>query len=106
MKMTMHIDEGVLDQVMDLTGAASKTKAVKMALSDLARRHRLRKVLRSGLRLTTAQWDREAAAAQAQLADKPSVDVAKVKAFLRSLEVRQQFQSAEVEDATPGNSGA
>lgn len=106
MKMTMHIDAGVLDQVMDLTGATSKTKAVEIALTDLARRHRLRKALRAGLGLTLAQWEVEAAAAQAQLADKPSVDLAKVDDFLRSLEVRQRFQSAVAEDGSSTSTGS
>lgn len=96
MKMTMHIDEAVLDQVMDLTGAASKTQAVEIALNDLARRHRLRKTLRGGLGLTPSQWDTEAQAAADQLAESPDIDVDRADAFLKSLRVNQSFESSVV----------
>ena len=34
MKMTMHIDEELLDRVVKRFGCASKTEAVEMALKD------------------------------------------------------------------------
>lgn len=55
MKMTMHIDADVLARVMKITGAKSKTKAVEIALRDLARRQQLKEVLQAGLGLTPAQ---------------------------------------------------
>lgn len=42
MKMTMHIDEDVLNRVMQVTGAATKREAVEIALSEMARRHKLK----------------------------------------------------------------
>jgi len=48
MKMTMHIDEDVLDEVIKITGAPSKTKAVAMALNELARKSRLKALLAKG----------------------------------------------------------
>ena len=51
MKMTMHIDESVLAEVMDITGAATKTGAVEMALKEMARKSRLKKLLRAGMGL-------------------------------------------------------
>ncbi len=46
MKMTMHIDEAVLNEVMEITGAKTKTAAVEMALTEMARRRKLGKALR------------------------------------------------------------
>ena len=48
MKMTMHIDEDTLDEVMKITGAPSKTAAVEMALSELARKAKLNALLKRG----------------------------------------------------------
>jgi Arc/MetJ family transcription regulator len=75
MKMTMHIDEDVLADVMDLTGAASKTEAVELALRDLARRHRQRRFLREGLGLVTpADWDAAAQPTASDALDRPDID--------------------------------
>lgn len=52
MKMTMHIDEEVLDRVMKLTGAKTKTLAVEMALTEMARRQKLKELFTAGLGLT------------------------------------------------------
>ena len=46
MKMTMNIDEDVLTEVMEITGAKTKTAAVEMALTEMARRRKLGKALR------------------------------------------------------------
>jgi hypothetical protein len=58
MKMTMHIDEDVLDEVMKVTGAASKTKAVAMALNEMARKSRLKALLSKGSGVPADQLDR------------------------------------------------
>ncbi len=55
MKMTMHIDEEVLNAVMKITGVASKTKAVETALSEMVRRHKLKTILKAGMGLNTAE---------------------------------------------------
>lgn len=52
MKMTMHIDEDVLDRVMKITGAKTKTEAVEIALSEMARRHKMKELFSTGLGLT------------------------------------------------------
>jgi hypothetical protein len=55
MKMTMHIDEDVLATVMEITGAASKTEAVRIALNDITRRARFKKLAKVGLGMTPAE---------------------------------------------------
>jgi Arc/MetJ family transcription regulator len=47
MKMTMNIDESILNEVMEITGARTKTAAVEMALAEMARRRKLGKTLRA-----------------------------------------------------------
>jgi len=51
-KMTMHIDEEVLERVMKITGAKTKTAAVEIALTEMARRHKLKELFSAGLGLT------------------------------------------------------
>lgn len=58
MKMTMHIDEDVLDEVIKITGAPSKTKAVAMALNELARKSRLKALLAKGSGVPADQLDK------------------------------------------------
>jgi Arc/MetJ family transcription regulator len=58
MKMTMHIDEDVLDEVIKITGAPSKTKAVAMALKEMARKSRLKKNLAKGSGVPADQLDK------------------------------------------------
>ncbi|MCB1235748.1 MAG: type II toxin-antitoxin system VapB family antitoxin [Verrucomicrobiae bacterium] len=52
MKMTMHIDEDLLDEVIREYGFASKTEAVERSLREMCRRSRLRRFLSEGLGLT------------------------------------------------------
>lgn len=52
MKMTMHIDEEVLDRVMKVTGAKTKTAAVEIALKEMARRHKMKELFTAGLGLS------------------------------------------------------
>ena len=51
MKMTMHIDEKLLAEVMETFGCDSKTEAVDFALRELVRKKKLR-LYRQGLGLT------------------------------------------------------
>jgi Arc/MetJ family transcription regulator len=51
MKMTLHIDDGLLAKVMEITGATTKTRAVDLALREVARRGELRKLAEAGLGL-------------------------------------------------------
>ncbi len=52
MKMTMHIDEDVLDRVMKITGASTKKEAVEIALKEMARRHKMKELFSAGLGLS------------------------------------------------------
>ena len=54
-KMTMHIDEEALAEVMKITGVSSKTKAVELALKEILRRRKLYKTLRHGLGLSKVE---------------------------------------------------
>lgn len=53
--MTMHIDDALLERVIRLTGAASKTEAVHLALREMDRKARLAEFGRKGLGLTKAE---------------------------------------------------
>lgn len=55
MKMTMHIDEALLDRVVEAHGFASKTEAVEMALREMDRKVRFKELVRSGLGLSKAE---------------------------------------------------
>ncbi|HWB07504.1 MAG TPA: type II toxin-antitoxin system VapB family antitoxin [Verrucomicrobiales bacterium] len=55
MKMTMHIDDDLLERVINATGAASKTEAVSIALKEMDRKARLREYTRKGLGLSRAE---------------------------------------------------
>jgi Arc/MetJ family transcription regulator len=55
MKMTMHIDEEVLAEVMKITGVPSKTKAVETALKEMVRKATLKRLMKEGLGLTRAE---------------------------------------------------
>ena len=52
MKMTMHIDDGLLERVMAATGASSKTKAIDLALREMDRKAELKKLTAAGLGLS------------------------------------------------------
>ena len=52
MKMTMHIDDEILAEVMKVTGAESKTAAVEFALKEMLRRAKFKALATAGLGLT------------------------------------------------------
>ncbi|NJK92514.1 MAG: type II toxin-antitoxin system VapB family antitoxin [Blastochloris sp.] len=52
MKMTMHIDEALLDRVMKAYGFVSKTDAVEGALREMDRRKQFDKLWKKGLGLS------------------------------------------------------
>ncbi|QQL44737.1 type II toxin-antitoxin system VapB family antitoxin [Sulfuriroseicoccus oceanibius] len=52
MKMTMHIDEALLEEVMEMYGFETKTDAVDFALRELNRRKKLRAFMKEGLGLS------------------------------------------------------
>lgn len=55
MKMTMHIDEDLLDRVVKRFGCASKTEAVEMALKEMDRKARFRDFAKTGLGFTAEE---------------------------------------------------
>lgn len=55
MKMTMHIDEALLDRIVSMQGFASKTEAVDAALREMDRKARLREFFKKGLGLSPAE---------------------------------------------------
>ncbi len=52
MKMTMHIDEALLERVMREYAFPSKTEAVEAALKEMDRQMRIREFRKNGLGLT------------------------------------------------------
>ena len=76
MKMTMHIDEDVLDRVMKITGAKTKRAAVELALNEMARRHKLKELFSQGLGLTPDQLAAEFAPGPADELDNHGLKVA------------------------------
>lgn len=94
MKMTMHIDEDVLAEVMALTGAKTKTDAVEMALRDLARRHKQRRLFRTPLYDSDDQWAADTAPKPSDLLDPPDIDPDSVNRFNAALEARRRRQQA------------
>jgi Arc/MetJ family transcription regulator len=55
MKMTMHIDDGLLERVMAATGASTKTAAIDLALREMDRRSELKKLAAKGLGLSASE---------------------------------------------------
>ena len=55
MKMTMHIDDALLERVMAATGASSKTAAIDLALREMDRRAELKKLAAKGLGLSASE---------------------------------------------------
>ena len=56
MKMTMHIDENVLAEVMDVFGFETKTDAVNTALVEMIRKRKLREMMKSGMGLEKGEY--------------------------------------------------
>lgn len=49
MKMTMHIDEDLLNRIVRYFGCSSKTEAVDMALREMDRQAKFREFAKTGL---------------------------------------------------------
>ena len=79
MKMTMHINEDVLDRVMKVTGLKSKTQAVEIALTEMARRHKMKELFNAGLGLTPEELKVEFAPTAADALDDHGLKVAEDK---------------------------
>jgi Arc/MetJ family transcription regulator len=76
MKMTMHIDETVLAEVMRITGVPSKTKAVEVALTEMVRKARLKEIGKKGLGLSAAElkeaWEEPDFESSLRVAEEPA----------------------------------
>jgi len=94
MKMTMHIDEDVLAEVMDLTGAKTKTEAVRLALADLARRHKQRRLFRTPLYDSDEQWAADVAPKPSDLLDPPDIDPESEKRWAAAVAARRRRKQA------------
>ena len=49
MKLTINLDDALMERVMKITGATTKTEAIHFALREVDRKARLIDVLREGL---------------------------------------------------------
>ena len=56
MKMTLHIDESLLEEVMVITGARTKTRAIEMALLEMKRRHKMKRFFAAANAVPEAEW--------------------------------------------------
>jgi Arc/MetJ family transcription regulator len=56
MKMTLHIDEDLLERVMAFTGAKTKTEAIANALKEIDRRARLKELLAEDWGMSADDW--------------------------------------------------
>jgi Arc/MetJ family transcription regulator len=49
MKLTINLDDALLNRVVEITGASTKTEAITIALREIDRKARLISVLREGV---------------------------------------------------------
>jgi Arc/MetJ family transcription regulator len=56
MKLTLNIDDDLLERVREATGAKTKTEAIHYALTEIDRRNRLRDLLAEDIGLTPDEW--------------------------------------------------
>ncbi len=56
MKLTLNIDDDLLERVRETTGAKTKTEAIHYALGEIDRRNKLRALLAEDIGLTPAEW--------------------------------------------------
>ncbi|HLP06599.1 MAG TPA: type II toxin-antitoxin system VapB family antitoxin [Opitutaceae bacterium] len=105
MKMTMHIDEDVLAQVMELTGAKTKTQAVELALTEMARRHKQKKLFSRGLDATPDELEAFGNAVMAAQTDPMDIDEAAAQRFIAKSDARSAAKQARelkvAEDQAP-----
>lgn len=94
MKMTMHIDEDVLAQVMELTGAKTKTQAVELALTEMARRHKQKKFFTQGLGFTPEELEAYGKAVMAAQTDPMDTDEEAVQRFIAKSDARRAAKQA------------
>lgn len=83
MKMTLHIDENLLAEVMESHEFETKTEAIDFALRDLDRRKKLRTFMKKGLGLTPEElksaYDPDYHPDRCMVADEPVIDTSDKK---------------------------
>ncbi len=88
--MTIEIPEGVLTEVMLLTGKSTKRDAVEYALREAARRAKRTRIWSEGLDLSADQLAAEATPQPSDLLDAPEIDEDAVQRFLANAALRRQ----------------
>lgn len=59
MKTTLNIPEDLLEEAMELTGAHTKTEAIRLALEGLIRQRRIEKIiLQAGTLKFSNEWEK------------------------------------------------
>ena len=57
MKLTLNIDDKLLERVRETTGAKTKTEAIHVALNEMDRRYKLRELLaKDDFGMTSEDW--------------------------------------------------
>lgn len=56
MKMTLHIDESLLEAVMVITGARTKTRAIEIALREVKRRSKMKRFFAAANAIPDGDW--------------------------------------------------
>jgi Arc/MetJ family transcription regulator len=57
MKLTLNIDDELLDRVRETTGAKTKTEAIHIALNEMDRRHKLISMLaKDDFGMSSSDW--------------------------------------------------
>ncbi len=57
MKLTLNIDDELLDRVREMTGAKTKTEAIHVALNEMDRKNKLRELLaKDDFGMSAADW--------------------------------------------------
>jgi len=57
MKLTLNIDDELLERVRETTGAKTKTEAIHVALNEMDRRNKLRELLaKDDFGMTSEEW--------------------------------------------------
>ena len=57
MKLTLNIDDELLERVRETTGAKTKTEAIHVALNEMDRKNKLRELLaKDDFRMTSEDW--------------------------------------------------
>lgn len=76
MKLTLNIDDALLERVMETTGVKTKTEAIHAALGEIDRRNKLAALLAEDIEMTPAEWENAIDVSAWDAAESNSVRVA------------------------------